>query len=59
MEKGDVQPIETVFEFAKIWYGNHLNRNWTKWTIEEAQEIFDHFGLNHPHWDLPKAQSRF
>ncbi len=23
--KGDVQPIAIVWEFAKVWYGNHLS----------------------------------
>ena len=38
--KGDVRPIQTVWEFARVWYGRHLDRDWTKWTAAEAAELF-------------------
>jgi hypothetical protein len=41
--KGDIQPINHVWEFSKKWYGNHLNPNWEKWTMKEAKEIFLYF----------------
>jgi hypothetical protein len=57
--KGDVQPIQNVWEFSKVWYGNHLNPEWHKWSMVEAQHIFERFGLNDAIWKLPLSDSRF
>ncbi len=57
--KGDIQPISNVWEFSKKWYGNHLNPDWKKWTMEEAKEIFLQFGLTNKIWDLETSSSRF
>lgn len=57
--KGDVQPIETIWNFSKKWYGNHLNPEWTKWTIGEAKEIFREFELENKIWDLGTSNERF
>lgn len=59
ISKGDVQPIQTIWEFAKVWYGNHLNPQWQKWTNREAQGIFERFGLTHPTWHIPVSDERF
>jgi Alkylmercury lyase len=57
--KGDIQPIVNVWEFSKKWYGNHLNRDWEKWTMEEAKAIFAEFNLTNGIWDLETSNSRF
>ncbi len=57
--KGDVQPIDKIWAFAQAWYGNHLNPNWQKWTIQEAKELFDRFGLQHEVWALGNSEERF
>ncbi len=57
--KGDVQPITNVWEFSKKWYGNHLNPNWEKWTMQEAKAIFAEFKLTNKIWDLETSNSRF
>jgi hypothetical protein len=57
--KGDIQPVERIWEFAKVWYGNHLNPEWKKWTNREAQEIFQRFGLTSSIWQIPVSDSRF
>lgn len=57
--KGDVQPITNIWEFSKIWYGNHLNPKWKKWTMEEAKDIFQQFNLTHTIWNLETSGSRF
>jgi len=57
--KGDIQPIENIWNFSKKWYGNHLNPNWTKWTMEEAKEMFREFGLTDKIWDLDESGERF
>jgi len=59
VERGDVQPILNVWEFAKVWYGRHLNPDWKKWTVEEADEIFKRFGLTHKIWQLTVSGEKF
>ena len=59
MPRGDVQPIETVWAFARAWYGRHLDAAWTKWTTDEARQLFSRFGLTGPIWELPVSDERF
>ncbi len=59
IHKGDIQPITKIWEFSKVWYGNHLNPEWTKWTAEEAKQIFDRFELTGDIWDIPVSDARF
>lgn len=57
--KGDVQPLPHIWAFAKKWYGQHLDPNWKKWTLQEAKQIFQEFGLTHPIWQLDVSDQRF
>ncbi len=57
--KGDVQPINHIWEFSKKWYGNHLDPEWRKWTKKEATSIFREFDLTHNIWSLESDQGRF
>jgi hypothetical protein len=57
--RGDVQPLSNVWNFAKVWYGNHLNPGWEKWTNEQALDIFKQFSLTHEVWQIPSTQTRF
>jgi hypothetical protein len=57
--KGDVQPITNVWEFSKVWYGNHLSPNWQKWTVQEAKTIFSDFHLTGKTWELENSGKRF
>src|SRR4030095_4536354 len=57
--RGDMQPISKIWEFSKVWYGNHLNPEWKKWTAQEAQLIFDQFELTGPIWKIPISEARF
>jgi len=59
MNKGDVQPLEKIWHFAKDWYGNHLDPEWNKWTVEEAKALFTKHELTHPVWDLGASCERF
>jgi hypothetical protein len=59
IEKGDVQPIQRVYELAAAWYGRHLDEDWHKWTMEEARQIFTKCGLGGRIWDIPCAGDRF
>jgi hypothetical protein len=57
--KGDIQPINKIWEFSKAWYGNHLNPDWKKWTSEEAIQIFEKFDLVSETWKIPVTNTRF
>jgi len=59
ISKGDVQPIDKIWQFSKKWYGNHLDPNWKKWTIAEAKQLFQEFGLTHKIWALEDSKERF
>jgi hypothetical protein len=57
--KGSVQPLSRVWQFARVWYGRHLDPAWKKWSADEAQAIFEQFGLIGPVWDIPTGVARF
>ncbi|MEO1712078.1 MAG: alkylmercury lyase family protein [Bacteroidota bacterium] len=57
--RGDLQPIERIWQFSQKWYGNHLNPAWKKWTIQEAKELFQEFALTDKIWDLDSSGERF
>jgi len=57
--RGDVQPMQRVYDFARVWYGRHLDEDWRKWTTDEARGIFNRFGLIDPIWYLPSTSERF
>lgn len=57
--RGDVQPIQRVYDFARVWYGRHLDEDWRKWSATDARAIFERFGLRGPIWDLPDSEKRF
>lgn len=57
--RGDAQPIQRAYEFAGVWYGRHLDRDWSKWTLDDARQIFERFGFHGPVWDLPESGRRF
>ena len=57
--KGDIQPIDKIWSFSKKWYGNHLNPEWIKWSIDDAKRIFSEFELNGKIWDLGESTGRF
>ena len=57
--KGDVQPISNVWAFSREWYGNHLNLEWTKWTMQEAKAMFAKYNLTAATWELETSGKRF
>jgi hypothetical protein len=42
-----------VLDLGRVWYGRHLDRDWRKWTVPEAQAVFDQVGLTGDFWRLP------
>jgi hypothetical protein len=59
MPVGDIQPLQKIWQFSQVWYGNHLRQDWHKWTIDEARALFQQFELHGRIWDLPLQQGRF
>lgn len=59
VSQGDIQPVQNIWNFAKVWYGNHLNPQWEKWTNQQALDIFKQFGLTHDVWRIPGSEMRF
>lgn len=59
ISKGDVQPIDNVWNFSKKWYGNHLSPEWEKWTMQEAKDIFVQFNLMGKIWNIETSDARF
>lgn len=57
--KGDIQPIQKIWNLSKDWYKHHLSPSWKKSTIEEAKSIFAKHKLNHPVWTLEGLNGRF
>jgi hypothetical protein len=59
LPRGDAQPVQTVYDFAREWYGRHLDPEWQKWSSDEARNLFERFGFRGPVWDLPRSGERF
>jgi Alkylmercury lyase len=59
LPRGDAQPIQRAYDFASIWYGRHLDPDWSKWTLDEARQIFNRLGFRGPVWALPESGQRF
>ncbi|WP_322046040.1 alkylmercury lyase family protein [Paraburkholderia sp. J67] len=57
--KGDVRPIEQIWNFAREWYSRHADTDWQKWSIDDAIEIFHRHGLTGQVWDLSSQTGRF
>lgn len=51
--------LRQVAELAQAWYHTYADRNWHKWTIAEAQSIFERSGLVSSFWDLKERAGRF
>jgi hypothetical protein len=57
--RGESIPLRRVADLAAHWYGRHLDEDWRKWTLVEAQAIFDHQGLVGDFWRLPKGEGTY
>ena len=55
LAKGEVVPIRQVWGLARVWYGKHLDKDWKKWTVKEAGEIFTSAGLTSDFWKLKES----
>lgn len=56
---GEAVPLRQVARLAKLWYGTHADPSWHKWSIAEAQQIFQQAGLVSEFWDLGPKTGEF
>jgi hypothetical protein len=56
---GEVISLEQTADLARRWYGRHADPDWKKWTIQEAQGIFQAVGLRSDFWQLGGGAGRF
>jgi hypothetical protein len=56
---GEAVPLRQTALLARLWYGRHADRQWQKWTMAEAQDIFTRAGLVGPFWNLGVQAGRF
>jgi hypothetical protein len=59
LPRGAVVPWSQVLALGRSWYGKHLDEAWRKWTLREAQGIFEGAGLRGPFWQLPESEAPF
>ena len=57
--KGDVRPLEQIWNFSRQWYGRHADADWTKWMVREAISIFARHHLDGPVWTMAEVGARF
>ena len=59
LPRGEAVPIATARDLAARWYGKHRQRDWRKWSVEEAGQIFASCGLTSAFWALPRGNQTF
>jgi hypothetical protein len=56
---GSAVPISQVQDLGREWYAHHCDRDWRKWSVAEAIEIFEKVGLVGPFWSLESRDGTF
>jgi hypothetical protein len=56
---GSTVPISQVKDLGREWYVHHCDRDWRKWSVAEAIEIFERVGLMGPFWSLESRDGSF
>ena len=56
---GQAVPLEQTARLARRWYGTHARSDWRKWTVAEAQVIFEDVGLTQEFWRLAPREGKF
>jgi len=58
LPRGEAVPLEKVASLARAWYGSHAEPGWHKWSVEEAQQIFQRAGLQSGFWNLGAGRGK-
>lgn len=59
VQSGEPVRLSQVAKLARAWYGSHGDPQWRKWSVAEAQEIFDRVGLTSDFWRLDGKTGKF
>jgi hypothetical protein len=59
LSRGQGVPIKTLARFARTWYSRHRDRHWRKWSVDQAQAVFDQFGMIGPFWSVGVGGDRY
>ena len=54
--RGTVFAPEELWSVSKPWFGRRLERDWRRFTPDEAQAVFDDAGLTGPFWKFPRPR---
>ena len=49
---GEIFSLEQQWGLARAWYGDRLEPDWRRKTLEEAEAVFRSLGLTSSFWDL-------
>jgi hypothetical protein len=50
--RGATLTMQQLWGLASVWYHDRLSPNWRRRTAEEAQGVFESFGLTGAFWRL-------
>jgi Alkylmercury lyase len=59
LPRGEAVPLNQVARLAQLWYGRHARSDWRKWTVAEAQDIFNQAGLRSSFWQLGAGDGKY
>ncbi len=59
LPRGQVVPLHQVARLANIWYGAYAAPDWHKWSMSEAQDIFNRAGLQSAFWNLGEGSGNY
>jgi hypothetical protein len=52
LPRGATLTIEQAWKLASAWYGNKMEAEWRRGTLEETETLLAQLGLSGPFWSL-------
>lgn len=52
LARGAVLDTDTAWRLAREWYGDKLNRQWRRHTLDETEALFESLRLRGEFWNL-------
>lgn len=50
--RGAMLTVDQAWKLAVAWYGNKMEANWRRATVEETEALLTKLGLTGPFWNL-------
>lgn len=50
LERGEMLPLQQVWELSKLWYGNRMSLDYHGRSMEQVAEVFRQAGLLSKFW---------